>query len=118
MISDRLHEEGELHKPPPELAKNAHCKSLDEYKKMYARSIEHPEAFWGEIAGQFHWSKEWDKLQNWNYDLSKGPVKIEWFLGGETNVCYNAIDRHIKAAFHRHNTPNPGLGEYVLRPPA
>jgi len=85
MFAEHPHTEVELHKPPPELAKNAHCKSLEEYHKMYARSIEHPQAFWGEIASEFHWSRQFDTLQKYNYDLSKGPISIEWFLGGETN---------------------------------
>ena len=38
-----------------------------------------------------------------NFDTSKGPVSIEWFIGAQTNVCYNALDRHIKA----------GLGDRV-----
>ncbi len=28
--------------------------------------------------------------------MNKGPIKIEWFIGGETNLCYNAVDRHVK----------------------
>ena len=28
--------------------------------------------------------------------MNQGPIKIEWFIGGETNLCYNAVDRHVK----------------------
>lgn len=28
--------------------------------------------------------------------MNKGPIKIEWFMGAETNLCYNAVDRHVK----------------------
>ena len=28
--------------------------------------------------------------------MDKGPIKIEWFIGAETNICYNALDRHVK----------------------
>ena len=55
---------------------------------------------------QFHWNKEWTTLEKHNYDRSKGKVSIEWFLGGETNLCYNALDRHVangkgsQVAFH------------------
>ena len=92
--------------PSPAFSDKAHVKSLDEYKTMYARSIEHPQAFWGEIAAQFHWSKEWTALEKHNYDRSKGKVSIEWFMGGETNLCFNALDRHVEngrgsqVAFH------------------
>jgi len=41
-----------------------------------------------------------------NFDVCKGPVKIEWFVGAETNLAYNCLDRHVEAghgdrvAFH------------------
>ena len=28
--------------------------------------------------------------------MNKGPIKIEWFMGAQTNLCYNAVDRHVK----------------------
>lgn len=31
-----------------------------------------------------------------NFNVNKGPVSIEWFIGAETNVCYNCLDRHIE----------------------
>lgn len=33
----------------------------------------------------------------YNFDVRKGPVKIEWFVGAETNLTYNALDRHVEA---------------------
>ena len=42
----------------------------------------------------------------YNFDLRKGPIKIEWMVGAKTNICYNALDRNIdnghgdKVAFH------------------
>jgi len=30
---------------------------------------------------------------SFSFDVSKGPIKIEWFIGGKTNICYNAVDR-------------------------
>ena len=42
----------------------------------------------------------------YNFDLRKGPIKIEWMVGGKTNLCYNALDRNVdngqgdKVAFH------------------
>ena len=32
-----------------------------------------------------------------NFNLNDGPISIEWFKGAVTNVCYNALDRHVKA---------------------
>ena len=31
-----------------------------------------------------------------NFDIRKGPVKIEWFMGAQTNLSYNCLDRHIE----------------------
>ncbi len=35
-------------------------------------------------------------MQNYNFDVRNGPIKIEWFVGAKTNVCYNAVDRHVE----------------------
>lgn len=40
---------------------------------------------------------QWDRDHvRYNFDLRKGPVGMEFFKGGKTNVCYNALDRHVK----------------------
>lgn len=38
------------------------------------------------------------RVRRWNFDLNKGGIHLSWFNGGETNVCYNALDRHVKAS--------------------
>ena len=73
----------------------AWVKTMDEYKAMYKRSIEDPEGFWGEIGEQFHWYRKWDKVLDYNYDIRKGSIKIEWFKGAETNITVNCLDRHL-----------------------
>ena len=35
--------------------------------------------------------------RRFNFDVRKGPVKIEWFVGAETNLSYNCLDRHVEA---------------------
>lgn len=67
-------------------------KSYDEYKEAYQKSIDDPEAFWGDIAEHFRWHKKWDKVLNWNF---KEP-KIEWFAGGKLNITENCLDRHLE----------------------
>mgnify|MGYP000072296579 CR=1 FL=1 len=86
-----------VYPPPAELAKNAHVKSLDEYKKMYAESIDNPEKFFGDMArDNFHWEKPFDSVGPiYNFDMTKGPIEISWFQGGKTNICYNALDKHV-----------------------
>ncbi|WDP93396.1 MAG: acetate--CoA ligase [Desulfobacter sp.] len=82
---------------PDDHRKNAWVKSLDEYKGMHKYSIENPDEFWAEKAQAFYWEKKWDKVRDFNYSLSKGPVRIEWFTGGRTNMAYNCLDRHLES---------------------
>jgi len=65
-------------------------KDKEAYHAVYRRSIEDPEGFWAGVASGFHWQKPWDKVLEWNFD----EPKIQWFAGGRTNICYNALDRH------------------------
>ncbi|OYZ22889.1 MAG: acetate--CoA ligase [Bdellovibrio sp. 28-41-41] len=65
----------------------------DQYQKMYKQSIENPEEFWGQQAERLTWIKKWDKVKNTSF---KKPVCIKWFEGGELNVSYNCIDRHLE----------------------
>ncbi|NQU66132.1 MAG: propionyl-CoA synthetase [SAR324 cluster bacterium] len=60
------------------------------YDATFKRSINDPNAFWGEAAENCHWYKRWDKV----LDDSNKPF-YRWFTGGETNTCYNALDIHI-----------------------
>lgn len=62
------------------------------YEEFHRRSIEDPEAFWAEQAQAIHWHKTPDKILE--YD---NPPFRRWFAGGETNLCYNAVDRHLPA---------------------
>ncbi len=66
--------------------------SFEAYQAAYKQSIENPEGFWGEIASNFIWRKQWDKVLNWNF---KDPT-IEWFKGGKLNITENCIDRHLE----------------------
>ena len=85
-------EERRVFKPAKETSKRAYIKSLAEYKKIYQRSIEDPEGFWGELAEQIDWYKKWDKVLVENFK----EAKHEWFVGGKLNVSYNCVDRHLK----------------------
>ncbi len=72
--------------------------NFDEYKKMYEDSVRDPEAFWGKQAERLHWFKKWSKVKNTSF---KSPVSIKWFDGGELNVSYNCIDRHLATRGHK-----------------
>jgi propionyl-CoA synthetase len=60
------------------------------YEEFYRRSIEQPEAFWAEQAQAIHWHRPPRQI----LDDSRPPFR-KWFVGGETNLCYNAVDRHL-----------------------
>ena len=61
------------------------------YKEFHKRSIEDRDGFWGEQAQLIHWNKQPAQI----YDFSNPPF-VKWFVGGETNLCYNAVDRHAE----------------------
>jgi propionyl-CoA synthetase len=60
------------------------------YEDFYRQSIEDPEQFWGEQARLIHWDTPPQQV----LDQSNPPFR-RWFVGGTTNLCYNAIDRHL-----------------------
>ena len=81
---------------PETFRENAWVKNMDEYQAMYRESIEDPEGFWGRMADNFHWEQKWDTIRDFNYAISQGPVKIEWFKNAKTNITYNCLDRHLE----------------------
>jgi len=62
-------------------------------KDEWNKSIENPEEFWAEKAKAIDWFKTWDKVLD-----DSNPPFYKWFAGGITNVCYNALDRHLKTS--------------------
>ena len=56
----------------------------------FHRSLSEPAGFWGEAAEAVYWYKRWDKV----LDDSRQPF-FRWFVGGEVNTCYNALDLHV-----------------------
>jgi len=61
-----------------------------QYEQIYRRSIEEPETFWAEEAKAIYWHRPPQQI----LDYSNPPFR-RWFVGGETNLCYNAVDRHL-----------------------
>lgn len=64
---------------------------MTSYRDFFQQSIEHPELFWEEQAKLIEWNHPFDKV----LDYSQPPF-ARWFVGGKTNICYNAVDRHLK----------------------
>ncbi|HSR12522.1 MAG TPA: AMP-binding protein, partial [Thermodesulfobacteriota bacterium] len=86
-------EEKRVFPPSKEFSSKAHIKSLDEYKKIYQRSIDDPDGFWGEQAQNLEWFKKWDKVLDYSFGDN---LYIKWFQGGKINVTVNCLDRHVK----------------------
>ncbi len=61
------------------------------YEQFHRRSISDPDGFWAEQAKLIDWHKPFGKV----LDYSRPPF-AKWFVGGETNLCHNAVDRHLK----------------------
>ncbi|KAG0459676.1 hypothetical protein HPP92_022804 [Vanilla planifolia] len=91
-------EENDLVFPNAEFSKKALVSSPEKYMEMYKRSVVDPAGFWSEFASEFYWKKKWVReVFSENLDVRKGNVKIEWFKGGKTNICHNALDRNVEA---------------------
>jgi len=60
--------------------------------EVYRRSLDRPEEFWAEAAERIDWVKPWDRV----LDDSRPPF-YRWFAGGQLNMCWNALDRHVAA---------------------
>jgi acetyl-CoA synthetase len=89
---DSTLDEHRLFDPPAEFSHKAQIKSLAEYEALYKESVEQPEKFWARAAEELHWFKKWDKVLEWKAPWAK------WFVGGEINLSYNCLDRHVQTS--------------------
>jgi len=64
---------------------------IADYDAVWRRSIENPKSFWADAAEEIHWFKKWERV----LDDSRPPF-YRWFVGGELNTCYNALDLHVE----------------------
>jgi acetyl-CoA synthetase len=83
-------QEARVFPPPKAFSRRAHLKSLAQYRKLYRESIQSPEKFWSRQAkAELVWSKRWTRVLKWDEPYAK------WFVGGQLNVSYNCLDRHL-----------------------
>ena len=72
---------------------NYHIKHIEEYYRVYRKSVREPEVFWEEIAEEhFIWRKRWDNILSWDFN----KPEIKWFEGAKLNITENCIDRHLR----------------------
>ena len=66
-------------------------KNIFDYQSAVEKALIDPEAFWGEIAANFHWFSPWKKVM----DCKMEKAEFAWFQEGKTNISYNCLDRHL-----------------------
>ncbi len=76
--------------PSESFRENAKIQTVEAYQKLYRQSLDDPDTFWSNVANELHWFKPWDKVQEWNEPF------VKWFVGGQTNPSYNALDYQIE----------------------
>ncbi len=86
---DSALKEQRVFEPSDEFRSRAHINSLAEYERIYKEAEKDPEGFWAGIARELHWFKKWDRVLEWNLPFA------QWFLGGQLNLSYNCLDRHV-----------------------
>ena len=64
---------------------------MTSYAAFHQRSIQDRDGFWAEQAQLIDWQTPYEKVCD--YD---NPPFAKWFVGGKTNLCHNAVDRHLK----------------------
>ena len=65
---------------------------MSSYREAHARSVQQPEDFWREQAARIDWNAPVERV----LDHSRPPF-ARWFPGATTNICHNAVDRHLAA---------------------
>ncbi len=65
--------------------------TMAEHQMAHQKSIQDPQAFWGEIAETFEWKKKWENVISGSFS----EARIQWFSGGQLNITENALDRHL-----------------------
>jgi len=78
--------------PTAEFAAHAHADKAT-YEKMYAQSVQDPDAFWGKEGKRLDWIKPYTKVKNSTFAYP--DVSIKWYEDGTLNVCANCVDRHL-----------------------
>ena len=85
-LANLLHETRSF-PPPPELVSQANVTA-----NAYAAAGADRLAFWERQADRLHWHQRWDEVLDWT-----NPPFAKWFVGGQLNVAYNCLGRHLEA---------------------
>ncbi|APB32876.1 acetyl-CoA synthetase [Gloeomargarita lithophora Alchichica-D10] len=76
--------------PPPAFSAQARIASLEQYQQLCQEFQADPQGFWAGLAQrELHWFRPWEQVMDWQ------PPQVRWFVGGQTNLAYNCLDRHL-----------------------
>jgi len=81
-----------IYRVPDSFAATARIKRAD-YDRLYAESVDSPEAFWAREAKRLDWIKPYTKIKDVSYDAK--DFRIRWFYDGQLNVAANCLDRQL-----------------------
>ena len=88
-------EEKRTFDPPEEFVENANL-DPETYERLQAKFEEDPEGFWADLAREeLDWKEDFDETLEWD------PPFAKWFQGGELNLSYQCLDKHLDT--HRKN---------------
>ena len=77
---------------------NYSIKHLEEYYKVYRKSVREPEIFWEEIAEEhFSWRKRWDTVLNWDFE----KPEIKWYEGAKLNITERTVKQHLTHVYEK-----------------
>ena len=78
-----------LYFPDPERTRRTSCGSAEAFQALMRKSVETPEQFWAEVAGELDWLRRWDTVQEGDFP------HFRFFSGGVSNPTLNLLDRHL-----------------------
>lgn len=81
-----------LFEPDDSFREKAFVRSRAEYRALHEKSLRDPDMFWREAAGNYFWHKDFSAVLKGDFS---GDVCIRYFDDGKTNICHNAVDRHL-----------------------
>ena len=115
---ESMMDEKRLFEPPMEGRNSARVTSMEEYEALYRRSMDDNEGFWAERANELvEWFTPFTKV----LDADMETPSIKWFVGGQLNVAYNCLDKHIangrrnKAAIIWQGEPDEDVKVYTYQ---
>src|SRR5262245_51728867 len=78
-----------LQHPDPERTRRTGLGSTDAFRALLRRSVESPDDFWAEVAGELEWMRRWDTVYDGDFP------HFRFFTGGVSNPTINLLDRHL-----------------------